>query len=287
MKHLFGRKKEPVKKEATSTEVVTKLTEVRESRLRFFICAAESLNTAAQEQSQLISNTIQSLDGDEEAAGHARQPEPEPECSAEPEGSAARSKLDAVQPELEPHDERAALIEPTEEQSAEGVGRNAVPGVKTPQLSAKRKKPRCLRCQLCLLELKEMKIRDFRLSQFLGLAASVVMLTADVWMDWALVIKWFLQGDTHWATTGLAINLLSGTLFGVPLALAAFVSDITRWQKALAAPAALLLGMSGFGPVAAAIMILYDKDNKSGPKTLKMIAGVELLFEALPQSILQ
>jgi hypothetical protein len=239
-----------------------------------------------------------SLDGDEEAE-QARQPEPELEpepaepsaeqgSSAEPEGNrGGPRKLDAVQPELEPPDERAALIEPNKEQSAETVGRDTVPGVKPPQVTAKRKKPCCLRCKLCLLELKEMKIRDFRLSQFLGLVVSVVMLTADVWMDWALVIKWFLQGDTHWAETGLAINLLSGSLFGVPLALAAFGSDITRWQKALAAPAALLLGLSGFGPVAAAITILYDKDNKKGPKTLKMIAGVELLFEALPQSILQ
>ena len=236
-----------------------------------------------------------SVDGDEEPAGQARQPEPEPGVarergsSAEPEGSrGGPRKLDAVQPELELPDERAALIEPNEEERAEGVGRDTAPGVKPPQVTAiKRKKPCCLCCKLCLLELKEMKIRDFRLLQFLGLVVSVVMLTADVWMDWALVIKWFLQGDTHWAESGLAINLLSGSLFGVLLALPAIRRDITRWQKALAAPAALLLGLSGFGPVAAAITILYDKDNKSGPKTLKKIAGVELLFEALPQSILQ
>jgi len=37
MNHLFGKKKEPVKKEATATEAVTKLKEVRHSRLRFVL----------------------------------------------------------------------------------------------------------------------------------------------------------------------------------------------------------------------------------------------------------
>eukprot|EP01045_Picozoa_sp_COSAG04_P019940 COSAG04_NODE_1986_length_5067_cov_2.041667_6_plen_354_part_00 len=219
----------------------------------------------------------------------AECPQPEPELEPEPEpepGLGGRETSTQVGRDVEPPGERARLVNPNEEHSADGVGRDSVPGAKPRETTQAKKKPCCLCCRVCLLELKEKKIRGFRLSQFLGLVLSVVTLTADVWMDWALVMKWFLQGDIHWAETGLVINLLSGSLFGLPLAWAALGTDIKWWQKTLAAPAALF-GLLGLGPVAAAIMVLYGKDSTSGPETLRMIAGVELLFEALPQSILQ
>ena len=64
----------------------------------------------------------------------------------------------------------------------------------------------------------EYKIRGFRLMQLLKLLRALVLPTSDAWLDWAVLIKWYLQGDVHWAEVGLTILLISGALPGLVLA---------------------------------------------------------------------
>ena len=73
------------------------------------------------------------------------------------------------------------------------------------------------RLRKCLFALCAYQIRGFRLPQFLGLGGSLVLPTADAWLDWGVIIKWYLQGDVHWAGIGLIILLVSGALSGLLL----------------------------------------------------------------------
>ena len=73
------------------------------------------------------------------------------------------------------------------------------------------------RCARRCYALRELKIRGFRLPAFLGLGGSLVLPTADAWLDWSVTIAWYLGGDVHWAQAGLTINLVSGALSGLLL----------------------------------------------------------------------
>eukprot|EP01045_Picozoa_sp_COSAG04_P033277 COSAG04_NODE_6824_length_1248_cov_1.704091_2_plen_157_part_01 len=107
------------------------------------------------------------------------------------------------------------------ESSATEIRQSAVhPGTEAEEATKEdRKKPCCLRCRLCIFELREYKIRGFRLPQFFGMLGSLVLPTADAGTDWSVIIKWYLDGDVHWASIGLSINLLSGALSGLFLVL--------------------------------------------------------------------
>eukprot|EP01045_Picozoa_sp_COSAG04_P020612 COSAG04_NODE_2126_length_4738_cov_39.131494_1_plen_210_part_00 len=133
------------------------------------------------------------------------------------------------------------------------------------------------------LELKERKVRGFRVPQFLVLLAACVLPISEAATDWSVVIKWYLDGDTGWFGIGLAINLVSGAISG--LFLAVFLTDEMKWWQALLL--GLLVGVTGLAPPAAAALALYQQDIANGPDTLKQFKALELVFEALPQSILQ
>ena len=111
--------------------------------------------------------------------------------------------------------------------------------------------------------------------------------TSDAWLDWSVIIKWYLGGDVHWAEIGLSINLLSGALSG--LLLGKMLSEKLEMERWKAYPLGLLIGLTGLAPVAFAALLLYtsgESDN-SGLEELKYFKAAELVFEAMPQSILQ
>ena len=184
-----------------------------------------------------------------------------------------------------------------------GVGRHAVRDGEAPdgEKAAGTKegvpKPCCARGRLCLVGLREYKLRGLRLPDFFAMLGSLVLPTSDAWLDWSVIIKWYLGGDVHWFEAGLAINLLSGALSGLGLAGLLvggkyFSDDCKGIAKAVAV--GLLIGIPGLAPVAWAALTLYtngrplgNNSNDEGPIFLKFFKAAELAFEALPQSILQ
>ena len=135
-------------------------------------------------------------------------------------------------------------------------------------------------------ELKERKVRGFRMPQFLGLLAACVLPISEAATDWSVVIKWYMDGDTGWFSVGLTINLVSGALSGLVVAYSQWDDgDGMKWWKAL--PLGLLIGVPGLAPVACAALALIKEDVENGPTYLKLFKVLELVFECLPQSILQ
>eukprot|EP01045_Picozoa_sp_COSAG04_P004436 COSAG04_NODE_192_length_20873_cov_26.172957_12_plen_1541_part_00 len=187
-----------------------------------------------------------------------------------------------------PEPERARLVSDAESSNAAGLERDSGRGESRKKVQPPRKSGRCVRCQDRWFELREYKIRGFRLLDFLKLLGSLALPTSDAWLDWSVIIKWYLGGDVHWAETGLAINLVSGTLSG--LLLASMLHEKLEnmdWSKAV--PLGLLVGLAGLAPVGFAALILHleGHDDNSGLQQMKQFKALELVFEALPQSILQ
>ena len=128
----------------------------------------------------------------------------------------------------------------------------------------------------------------------------------DFWTDVSVTLAWRASGDEGWFNAGWLILLIGGGQSGYLLWI--FVagrlagdSKPRRWAKLAAAlPLCLALGLVGLAPVVAAVLLLRDsargdetvgKDGltatKRGMKTLKWLAFIELIFETIPQSILQ
>ena len=166
---------------------------------------------------------------------------------------------------------------------AAGVERGGVRGA-GPGVGAPGRERGC--CARRCFALRECKVRGFRLPEFLGLCGSLVLPTADAWLDWSVTIVWYLRGDVHWAAAGLTINLVSGALSGLVLGLV-FHDGGDLMGKCKAYPLGVLLGMLGLAPVAWAALVLYWRDTLRGPDGLKLFKALELVFEALPQSVLQ
>ena len=88
-----------------------------------------------------------------------------------------------------------------------------------------------------------------RLPLFLGLMGTVALPTLDAWLDWSVVIKWYLQGDLHWAEVGMTINVLSGALPGLWLGCVGMfggcisVRESQRLPGCLKCPLGLLAGL--------------------------------------------
>ena len=149
----------------------------------------------------------------------------------------------------------------------------------------------------CLFQLREYKICGFRLPQFVELFVELsVMPTLDFYFDWSVVIKWILDGDVYWATIGLKINVISGVVAGLVLGwmLAQYPVKGPRtsrsrlgWAKWKAYKVALLIGIMGLAPAAMTVLTLRTRDVYHGPKKLMFFKAAELIFQALPQSILQ
>eukprot|EP01045_Picozoa_sp_COSAG04_P004566 COSAG04_NODE_201_length_20457_cov_316.186462_4_plen_430_part_00 len=161
-----------------------------------------------------------------------------------------------------------------------------------------------LRCQACTFAVIEYKVCGFRLRKFFPLCGAVMLSTTDAWLDWALVRKWFLSGDVNWFHIGLSINLVSGLISAAILA-KNFQSkakpepqpepesepEHRRFRELYNVAMALiccLLGVAGLAPMAFGFFILYSEDESgNGTQLLKYLKIAELIFEALPQSILQ
>eukprot|EP01045_Picozoa_sp_COSAG04_P013917 COSAG04_NODE_1013_length_8768_cov_10.694544_5_plen_388_part_00 len=191
----------------------------------------------------------------------------------------------------------ALATDDADEESAAGVGRGAVPGTSRRETMA-RAMPCSVRLQDKLYELREHKIRGFRLPEFLGLAGSLALPTSDTWLDWSVIIKWYDDGDVHWAKAGLRINLLSGVLSGLLLGsvLTSGSAPWARkgWQWWAAYPLGLLVGLLGLAPAMYAALVIYTNTKEpdsphvvTRPRLLKLFVGLELLFEAVPEVILQ
>ena len=56
---------------------------------------------------------------------------------------------------------------------------------------------RRLRCKLCCFELCEIKVRGYRMPDFLQMLGGVAAPTADAWLDWGVTIAFYLSGDVH------------------------------------------------------------------------------------------
>ena len=123
--------------------------------------------------------------------------------------------------------------------------------------------------------------------EFFKLLGSVALPTSDAWLDWRVTYQFYRDGDVHWFEAGLAINLISGALFGLPLVAFALSGDMQCWKKLPLALLSLLIGISGLAPAFAGLFALVSGDVKEGTKMILFIKAVELIFEALPQSILQ
>eukprot|EP01046_Picozoa_sp_COSAG06_P042144 COSAG06_NODE_5330_length_3548_cov_1.843433_2_plen_889_part_00 len=158
---------------------------------------------------------------------------------------------------------------------------------------------RCVgKCQLFCMK----RVCGFPLPAFLALLGGILMPTLDAQSDWAVAISWYHSGDYGWFKAALIIQLISGTLNGMGIAGVAYDWVLKRWSPKgelgtvcyafmILLLIGLPLGIAGLAPVALAVILLWDdsEDENSEGSTLVMKAfkGMELVFEALPQSVLQ
>ena len=163
----------------------------------------------------------------------------------------------------------------------------------------RRSAPRCARCRACMLQLRARKFRGMELPAFVSLLASLVLPSMDAASDWAVTLSWYASGDTSWFAAGLAIQIIGGIISGTMLAwmLRAGENDlgggsITRTTRGgnlhicLAVPIGLVLGLIGLAPACMGFLALWTKDVNA-LNHLKVFKVVELVFEALPQAVLQ
>jgi hypothetical protein len=180
------------------------------------------------------------------------------------------------------HGSEYGLLPAVERQMTPG---GSVDGVGTRHFPAQAG-PGC--CRRCLLKLRLYSVRGFALPQFLGLLGSLALPTADAFLDWSVLAKWYREGDMHWFEAGLAINLFSGALSGLMLGVnMASIRRRVEWGKWKVYLFGLLIGLPGLAPVVLTAFILYQQDVTNGLKDLKAFKGLELAFEALPQLFLQ
>ena len=135
---------------------------------------------------------------------------------------------------------------------------------------------------------------------------------ADTWTDWAVVVHWYMNGDTNWARIGLAINLISGVLSALVL----WIPHLATRRKStdsmpneefdldvlssvgesnFSFSTNLIFGAAGLLPLCFVLSSCDDCDNHQhsvanadrAQSAHLVIATAELLFEAVPQSILQ
>lgn len=105
-------------------------------------------------------------------------------------------------------------------------------------------------------------------------------------MDWAVLIGWAADGHYQWFYLSLTIQILSGLLS----------AGILIWELLdhmngyVAGAISLIFGIGGFGPWVMVILALYTqqvRDAHASIELTKNIMLMELIFETLPQSMLQ
>lgn len=173
----------------------------------------------------------------------------------------------------------------------------------------KRKLGCCARFKICLRRCVETEVRGARVPDLLSIVAAFFVPVADVSSDWAVVYGFHLdcalfngvydeqtkqarfaategaiESPCTWRNWGLYTMGLGG-LFS-----AGFLFDrMVRLGGKYAAAAfpAAVLSLVGLAPVFHAALALMLQDPKGGKATLKVAKGIELIFEAIPQSSLQ
>jgi hypothetical protein len=156
----------------------------------------------------------------------------------------------------------------------------------------------CASGRACLLRVCARKVRGFELPAFLSLLASLVLPSMDAASDWAVTLSWY-PGDMGWFTAGLTIQLFGGIISGAMLAWmlregendigGASITRTTRggnMHACLAVPLGLTLGLVGLAPAAMGLLALWSADPHA-LNFLKIFKVLELVFEALPQLVLQ
>ena len=243
----------------------------------------------------------------------APEPEPEtPEPAEEPAPPAARREgwgataLDKFNAEKERDKARLAHATVALEEEA-----------------AKVAKPCCTRCCAAVLWVRTRRVRGFELPVLFTLGGSLLLPLTDAASDWAVTLSWYLSDDTGWFAFGLTImlvgGLLSGALLGWMLSAGRCMClcfDIAGGPDARRAktaahdlggkhgttrggnchPAAgcslgLLLGGAGLGPMVMSVLALVTQgtaaEKMAAVEFVQVFKVIELVFEALPQSILQ
>ena len=121
----------------------------------------------------------------------------------------------------------------------------------------------------------------FSLAELLELGGSVVLPQMDTVSDWAVAYSFYSSGDMGWFWAAFSIQIVSGLLTGLLLCGLASGSK-QRWLLLLAMP----IGLAGLTPSALAVTTLVTKTIAT-QKQLKTFKTLELIIEALPQSVLQ
>jgi hypothetical protein len=153
-------------------------------------------------------------------------------------------------------------------------------------LAARRRRPGCRkRCGIRTKRCLEREWRGATVPQLVLLIGSIVLPLMDAGSDWAVTISFYYSDDVAWFKAGLSIQVISGFVSGMFLGMV-YSSDL-QVPKRYAYPFSLLVGLPGLAPAAWAMTSLYLQDANVGAVGLKYFKIVELIFEALPQSVLQ
>jgi len=145
----------------------------------------------------------------------------------------------------------------------------------------------CKRCAIGGRRCIEKEHRGFTTAQVLALLITLALPLLDAGSDWIVVIRFYLSEDYAWFKAGLAINIVGGLA-------AAFVLDLAMQESLDIGPIkaflpSLVLGLVGLSPAALAALTLYTQKavRLEGEDGIKLLKAAEVVFEALPQSVLQ
>jgi hypothetical protein len=166
----------------------------------------------------------------------------------------------------------------------------------------------CCRCGCCQ-ELLKMELCGFPLPKVGMLLASVAAPVLDALSDWAVTYSFYANGDMGWFQIGLTIQLIGGLAIGMAFLVILAIeyqhstdddcdeilpSGITGWLGCCCIGlGCVAVGVSGLAPVAVAAWTLkhgHDGDDEQANSMLQILKGLkvmELICEALPQSLLQ
>ncbi len=173
----------------------------------------------------------------------------------------------------------------------------------------------CADCRAYLQGLRLWKISGrTRFPAFLALLCSLTLPMINVATDWAVTFSFYINGDMNWFKTSLTIQLLSGSLSGTllagvdlhaklgktsrltPLSGISFMSLIahsgmaggTGMAQFRSYPLGLVLGLLGLSHlVHVGVCLSGHMSSAHILEKMKLYKAIDLVFEALPQSLLQ
>ena len=143
---------------------------------------------------------------------------------------------------------------------------------------------KCGDCRAWLVVALTMEVRGFPLGRFLGLLGGLVLPTLDWATDWGMILQWHQQGHENWRDAGLGIMPFSAGAAWQLLTL--MLVDSMGFGKALGV--SFPLAISGLAPVALTAWVLRKPTHEDSHLELILaMKGAEMMFEAVPQSMLQ